>query len=158
MSTGPDSARPIDHAPDSKGSRLQIDERPDGGVTITAPSRRKHFERIGRWLDGSAILLWPLMWLLYRCFASDRPRAILWMTPEEFVLTERSDEGLGYAATRSWPRAALTELRANRYENGIYLRVAGKENLDLLTDVPPGEVRQIGAALESARTRLAARP
>ena len=150
----PPAAR-LDYASPARDAAVLVDERPDGGVTITIPTRRKQFGRIGRWLVGEAILLWPLVWLLHRLLASNEPRAILRLTPDEFILTERSDDGLGYVATsRSWPRRSLTEMRANRYVSGIYLRVAGKENVDLLIDLPREETEVIGAALEQAMRRL----
>ena len=157
MSLPPDAARPLDYAAPDRGRRLLIDVRHDGGVTITVPTRRLTVSRILQF-DPSFVLFLPLIWPFFRLFASREPRAVLRLTPEEFTIIERSDDGLGLeAVSRSWPRASVSELRPNRYVNGLYLRVAGKENMDLLTDLPPPEIWTIGAALRMAQQKLAAR-
>jgi hypothetical protein len=98
----------------------------------------------------------PVIWPLVRLLASKNPRAVIRLTPEEFILTETSEDNFGHQITaRSWPRASIGELRPNRYSNGLYFRVPGKENLDLLGDLPAGTIKVIGAALEAAQARLA---
>jgi hypothetical protein len=159
MSLPPRVARPLDCVAPVDAGRLIIDLRPDGGVTITVPTRRRCISRIAVGLgEPLALLFLPLIWLVYQLLASREPRAVLCLTSEEFMITERSDDGLGYwPRSRSWPHASLSNLRPNHYVNGLYLRVAGKENLDLLTDLPAPEIAAIGVALEAAGQRLAAR-
>ena len=135
-----------------------VDERPDGGVTITVPTKRGTFWGVlGMLADAHifGVVAAPVVWLLFKAFASRNPRAVLRLTPDEFILTETSDHDLGYATTaRSWPRSSLGELRPNRYANGLYLRVPGKENVDLLVDLPLATMQAIGKALAAAAARL----
>ena len=46
-------------------------------------------------------------------------------------------------------------LRPNRYGNGLYLRVAGVENRDLLVDLPADVIAKVGDAVAAAQQRLA---
>jgi hypothetical protein len=151
--------QPLEYDRPASSHALEVDERPDGGVTITVPTRRATFGGV-LWMLAEAHLLAvvaaPVVWAVFKVFASRNPRAVLRLTPDEFILTETSDDGLGYATTvRSWPRASIADLRPNRYVNGLYLRVPGRENVDLLGDLPAATVQQIGAALAAAQGRLA---
>ena len=143
----------------SESNGLSVDERPDGGVTITVPTRRGTFWGVFWMLAHGhplAVIAAPVVWPLFKLLASRNPRAVIRLTPEEFILTETSDNDLGHSPTvRSWPRASVGELRPNRYANGLYLRVPGKENLDLLADLPAGTIKVIGEALAAAQARLA---
>ena len=91
---------------DTEPHRLRIDERPDGGVTITVPTRRSGIRWIGGWtamVDIRVIPLAPLLWVAFMLF---RPRAVLRMTPAELIVTETADDGLGWHVTsRWWPRS-----------------------------------------------------
>jgi hypothetical protein len=51
---------------------------------------------------------------------------------------------------RAWPRAEITELRPNRYFRGLYLRIAGKENIDLLTFLDAELIKWLGEVLDQA--------
>jgi hypothetical protein len=147
------------HAPPESGGLL-VDERPDGGVTITVPTRRATFLGVLRMLAKThplSVVATPLIWPVVRVLASKNPRAIIRLTPEEFILTETSENNFGHKITAtSWPRSSIGELRPNRYSNGLYFRVPGKQNLDLLADLPAATIKTIGAALEAAQARLAA--
>jgi hypothetical protein len=137
---------------------LQVEQRADGGVTITIPTRRRSFARVFSTVSAGhplAFLLAPPVWLAIKLLATRRPRATIQITADEVVLAETSDEGLGYrTSVRRWPRAAVTEFRPNRYVNGLYVRVRGQENFDALTDLPPDTIREIAVALAAAQTRL----
>jgi hypothetical protein len=152
-------AHALEYDKPASSEALLIDERPDGGVTITVPTRRGTFLRVLRMLalrHPFAVVSLPVVWPLFKVFASRNPRAVLRLTPEEFILTETSDDDLGHKPTvRSWPRASVGELRPNRYANGLYFRVPGKENLDLLGDLPAAMIKLIGEALAAAQVRLA---
>jgi hypothetical protein len=140
---------------------LIVDEHPDGGVTITVPTRRGTFFGVLSSLADAhllAVVAAPVVWLLFKLLASRTPRAVIRLTAEEFVLTETSDDGLGHKATViTWPRASIGELRPNRYANGLYFVVPGKVNTDLLGDLPTQTINAIGAALAAAQSRLDSR-
>ena len=139
---------------------LLVDERPDGGVTITVPTRRATFFGVLRMLVKThplAVVAIPAVWPAVRLLASKSPRAVIRLTPDEFILTETSDDNFGHhVSATSWPRSSIGELRANRYSSGLYFRIPGKENHDLLCDLPAATIKVIGAALEAAQARLAA--
>src|SRR5262245_60362758 len=111
---------------------LLIDERPDGGVTITVPTRRRTFAHALDLVtfDATGLIVLPITlpitWAVLKLFASRRPRAVLRLTAEEFIVTETPDTGLGWSTTaHAWPRASVAELRKNRFGNGLWLRVPG---------------------------------
>jgi hypothetical protein len=144
--------------PDHTG--LLVDERPDGGVTITVPTRRATFFGVLRMLAKThplSVLVAPVIWPVVRVLASKNPRAVIRLTPDEFILTETSEDNFGHKITAtSWPRSSIGELRPNRYSKGLYFRVPGKENHDLLCDLPAATIKVIGDALAAAEARLAA--
>ena len=150
---------PLEYQAPQDPRGLLVGERPDGGVTITVPTRRGSFLGVMYMLAMGhplAVVATPLVWPLFKLFASRDPRAVIRLTPEEFILTETSDNDLGHSTTvRSWPRSSIGELRPNRYANGLYFRVPGEENLDLLGDLPAGTIKVIGAALAAAQARMA---
>ena len=78
-----------------------------------------------------------------------KPRAVIELDAESFTITESYD-GLENSSKQTWPRREITELRANRYANALLLRIAGKENCDLLTKLPAPLVQWIGSTLEEA--------
>src|SRR5918993_460948 len=106
----------LDYAGETEQDRLAIDELPDGGVTITVPTRRSFGRWIASFADLWTIVFLPVLWLVYTLRRTGAPRAVLRLTDQELVLTEASDDGLGRIITaRSWPRRAIGELRANQY-------------------------------------------
>jgi len=149
----------LQYQPPTDPPGLVVEELPDGGVTITVPSKRGTFLGVLGMLASAhpaAALATPLVWPVYKLFGSPNPRAVVSLTRDQFTLTETSDDGLGYMPTvTSWARAGIGELRANRYSKGLYFRIPGKANTDLLVDLSPRTIKVIGEALEAAQARLA---
>src|SRR3982751_1591406 len=89
---------------------LIVDEHHDGGVTITVPTRRGTFLGVLSMLAHAhllAVVAAPVVWPLFKLLASRNPRAVIRLTPEEFVLTESSDQDLGHNTTViTWRRAS----------------------------------------------------
>ena len=107
-------------------------------------------------LIPAAVIATPLVWPVYKLFGSPNPRAVVMLTRDRFTLTETSDDDLGHWPTvTSWPRSDIGELRTNRYSKGLYFRIPGKANTDLLVDMSPRTIKVIGEALEAAQARLA---
>jgi hypothetical protein len=139
----------------SVGTRFGVvcDERPDGGVTITIPPQR--FLRIH---FGSGIPL-PLV-ILYTIFgprvryASSAHRAVIELTPQALTIRDNPPESIGAESSRTWPRHEIAELRQNRYSPGIYVRIAGKANFDILADLHPSLLKWLGDVFEKALARL----
>ncbi len=149
----------LDYAPPVQEDELTIEARLDGGVTITIPTRRRCLSTIAARCaraDLFGFLLIPFAWLVFLLLATRRPRAILHLTPSEFIVIQTNDEGLGYSVhTSTWAIASLAELRPNRYEPGLWYSVPGKESGNILADQPPEVLQRIGQALMEARARLA---
>ncbi len=147
----------LDYESPRDDTALQIEQSPDGTVTITVPTHRTAARFVGNIISAEllAIIFAPLLWAVFKLFATRKPRAVLRLTSEEFIIRETSDDGLGYdRRTRSWPLAEIGELRPNRFSNGLYLTLNKRDSLDLLTDIPAAMVAEIGTALAEARQRL----
>ena len=161
MSDPPQLPHTLQYADPALSETLRVEEGLDGGVTITVPTRRKDFRHVVSAMlrvHVLGILAVPAIFLLYKAFATRRPRAVVTLTPEELILIETSDDGPGFQTTVvSWPRSEVAEVRPNRYSKGLYLRVPGKQNVDLLTDLPAETLKTIGDALAAAQARLASR-
>jgi hypothetical protein len=80
---------------------------------------------------------------------SGEPRtlAVIELGREELAISENVE---GSMFRRTWPRAEITELRPNRYFRGLYLRIPGKENTDLLMMLDEDLTRWLGDVLEQA--------
>jgi hypothetical protein len=77
-------------------------------------------------------------------------RAVIELTRETLTVLDRR---IGQMP-QSWPRSELAEIRPNRYARGLYVRIPGKQNFDVLTDLSPPLLAAIGRALDEARARL----
>jgi hypothetical protein len=147
----------LDYENPATTRELRIEQTLDGGVAITVPTRRSAWRFIRSFADAEllAILAAPLLWLIFKLFASKRPRAFLRITPSELIVNEWSDDGLGYEfSSRTWPLIQIGELRRNRYDRGLWMTITGKDSFSLLLDVPEDELEQMAEALAQARGRV----
>ena len=102
------------------------------------------------WVRGSSQLfpIAVLVSLVVRLLPLNRkPRAIIELTDDNFIITESFD-GLENSANQRWPRSDIAELRANRYSRGLLLRIPGKVNVDLLTQLPDDLLKWVGKTLD----------
>src|SRR3712207_4451205 len=107
--------------------RIRVEHSADGSVTITVATRRSPGRYFKSWINIDlyvvllAPILFPVAWLIFKYRATRKPRAIIRITPEEFILIETSDDDVGTTeTTASWPLAKIGELRPNRYDPGLY--------------------------------------
>lgn len=128
---------------------------PDGGVTLTVPDnfltamfanlfrgRRRHGLKS---IQNAASLLQETL-------AGNRAvRAVLTLQTRGFEFVEPNREQLRPTYYRL---DEIGELRCNRYSNGLYVTIRGRDSFDLLTDVRPKVVQYVGQALEDAMSRL----
>jgi hypothetical protein len=138
---------------------VRVELAPDGGVTITVPTRRTAGRYIAALIVGNigALLIALFAWLVFALFATKKPRAVLRLTPEEFIAVETRDDSLGIRVTaRSWPIADIGELRRNRYEKGLWITIRGRDSFNLLEDVDAPMLDAVAAAIADASQRLAA--
>jgi hypothetical protein len=147
----------LDYVTPEGPGRLCIEPGPDGGVTITVPTRRSA-GRIAVAVastDLFAFIFVPFALIAFYLFRTRKPRAVLRMTREHLSISETDDNGLGWSVQRrSWPLAEIGELRRNRFQNSLWITIKGRDCLDLLHDLPANELLAIIAALSEARQRL----
>jgi hypothetical protein len=149
--------RTLDYSVERTATDLQIDFSPDGGVTITVPTRRsaKRFMLAAASADLRAIVFAPICWIVFMLFATCRPRAVLRLTKTDLAITETSDDRLGWnESRRSWRLAQIGELRRNRFEPGIYITIVGRDSFTLLGDIPESSIEAVSTALQEARKRV----
>ena len=82
------------------------------------------------------------------------------MTAEHLTYTSHaaSDKIDGKPLELTFERRRVETLRANRYQNGLYVRVTGLADMDLLADMNPRLIQELGQTLEAAMARLDGRP
>jgi hypothetical protein len=142
----------------------QIEWFSDGSVIITVPARRSVLSygisfAAKSMVDLLAIPLFPLSFVagvvMFALFGKQTPRAILRVGPDEVSLTACRNDSLGRRTTfASWKRTEILEFRANNADPGLYMRLAGKDSLCLLRDLPTEWSAQIGAALTKSLDQL----
>jgi hypothetical protein len=128
---------------------------PDGGVRIVFPPRVRCGSAVAGVLSA---FIQPIEYLFNRLRRREpEPMAVIELTSEHLLLRLRDPE---YAdsppETRTSPRGAVGELRANRYSRGLLVRIPGKDNFDILGEWDPALVRHVGELLTEALERTAA--
>ena len=84
------------------------------------------------------------------CLRAPKPaRAVFEVTEARFKMSLR-DPGSGVTNTFDWPRSAVVEARANRYEPGLWLDVAGHVKETYLADLPRETIERLEAGLSEA--------
>lgn len=137
-------------------ARPVIVER-DGGVTRIVVPMRGMYVPVPRWVSNldwiapAVAMFWWIGTLIIRtCLRLPKPpRAVFEVSDEQFKMTLRN-RGSGEVTTFDWPRSAVAEARANRYERGLWLKVPGHVNDTYLSDLPRESIERIEAALSAA--------
>lgn len=124
-------------------------EQRDDGVIITLP------QTFGTYLSkrGHPIIAFAaiIVWFYRRAMQrTEPPRMIIELNRNELRISEQTQGGSPKMNTRTWPRAQVGELRANRYSTGMLVRIPGKDNFDILADCKPELVKWIGETLTVA--------
>jgi hypothetical protein len=133
----------------------------DGGVTRIVVAMRGIYAPVGRSvlaMGEAAIVLFPFFWvasLLYRwCLRLPKPPRAVFEIGVAQVKVDLRDPGSGGVTSFQWPREAIVEARANRYERGLWLNVMGHVKTTFLSDLPQATIQRFEAELAAA---LAAR-
>ena len=142
-----------------------VRELGDGGVEVTVPTQRRNWNVMLRNARGSSrgrivqydstmspsVVIWLVLYLL---FASRKPRAHVRIDRRTVSIECRGEGGFGWPAqTIERPREQVTELRRHQFISAMHLRIAGKEECDVLTGLPPDVLETVIAAVEAAMTR-----
>ena len=136
---------------------ITLEYPPDGGVVVTVPGTKGRY--LGRRLDGVHSgfegLLIALMFVGRKLLGRPTPpRAVISLTRDGLCIREPSSELPGGELVRRWRLDEVGEVRPNRYSKGVYVRIPGRDNFDLLGDLPTDMVERVGRALQEALARL----
>jgi hypothetical protein len=119
-----------------------------GNVRIVVPGPHTFPKWVGD--TDMAVPLAMIVSLLMKLLPIRRkPRAVVELTSDTLTVTESFD-GFERTSHTSWPRAEIAGLRPNRFSRGILLRIPGKVNIDLLTQLPAELIQWIGYTLDQA--------
>jgi hypothetical protein len=92
------------------------------------------------------------LWCFYRIAGLLRPRAIIELNREQFVLQQWQGTT---RLVNTFSTSEIGEVRANRFANSLYFRIPDKVNMDFLADLEKPLIEWIGetltAKLESFR-------
>ena len=137
-------------------ARLLVTKRDADVTRITVPMHVLYVP-VPRWvgdLDFLALMVGPLWWIatliVRTCLRlPNPPRAVFEVSSESVKMTLR-DPAYGTVTVSVWPRAAILEMRANRYESGLWVAVEKHVKETFLTDLPCSVVEKLGAELNTA--------
>ena len=142
-------------------ARPVIVERDEGMTRITVPMQRL-YAPVPKWvlqMDLLSLVIAPLWWigalLVRSCLQLPTPqRAIFEITSEQLTMT-LCDPGTGEINIFKWARAAIVEIRANRYERGLWVDVPGKVKQTFLHDLTRETIERLEVELRAAIVRNA---
>ena len=127
------------------------------GVTRIVVPMQGPYVPVPRWvgdLELLALIVAPIWWvatlLVRTCLRLPKPpRAIFEVSDDRLKVCMR-DPGSGETTGFDWPRSAVAEARANRYDKGLWLNVTGQVKDTYLADLPRESIERLEAALRSA--------
>jgi hypothetical protein len=155
-----DSPPTLEYAAVDTQSGVTCERRPDGGVSVTVPGTDGRYlsHRLSGAPNGADAALRMGIYAVGRLLGRPvPPRAVIELTPQHLAITEPDLHAVlnpWAVVTRRWPTTTVDELRPNRYSKGIYVRVPGKDNFDLLTDLNAALIEHVGRTLAEALARL----
>ena len=134
-------------------------ERDDGVTRIIVPMPGL-FAPVPDWLthaDLVSLIVVPVWWActlaVRRCLGiRNPPRAVFEVTHGQLTMT-LCDPATGEIAVTRWPRDAVVEARANRYEPGLWLNVTGHVKATYLSDLSHDVIERLEAELRDALGR-----
>jgi hypothetical protein len=139
---------------------VTCDERADGGITVTIPTTTWAYCRRRTPPSHPIVILFTIAWYFVEKLRNRPlpPRAVLELTAEHLSITEPDSEVASKLSTRTWPLREVGEVRPNRYARGLYVRIPGKDNFDMLGDLDRRLVDHVGNRLSAALERLRTKP
>ena len=146
---------PLQYEPAAAARPVVVEH--DRGLTRVIVPMRGPYVPVPSWvsrLELLAIVVAPVWWvttLLVRlCLRLPKPpRAVIEVGGGRVKMTLR-DRASGETSTLDWPRAAVAEVRANRYEAGLWVNVTGHVMETYLADLPRDTLERLEAALRAA--------
>lgn len=148
-------AEDLEYEPTDRARPVVSESGP--GITRILVAMPGNYVPIPKWayqLDLFSLVVIPI-WLVTSCFlrvllrTPKPPRAVFEVT-ENLLRISLRDRKSGDVTAFDVPRSAIAEVRANRYENGLWLDVPGHVKDTYLTNLPSETICRIEAALSSA--------
>jgi hypothetical protein len=95
--------------------------------------------------------VWLITTLLVRlCLRLPKPpRAVFEVSDEQLTMVLR-ESASSKIHTFEWPRSAVIEARANRYDRGLWINVPGHVKETYLSDLPRETIERLETALGAA--------
>jgi hypothetical protein len=145
----------LQYEPSAKGRPVVV-ERGGAGVTRIVVAMPGLYAPVPKWvgeLHALALVVAPLWWiaeaLVRKCLRiPNPPRAVVEIGGDRFKLTVRHPLS-GEVTAFDWPRSAVAEARANRFDNGLWLNVTGHVKETYLTDLPRESIERLEMALRA---------
>jgi hypothetical protein len=129
----------------------------DGRVTRIVVPMPGPYVPVPKWvgdLDLLALIVAPVWWiatlLVRACLRLPKPPRAVFEVSDHRLKVNLRDPGSGEATAFDWPRSAVAEARANRYEKWLWLNVQGHVKDTYLTDLPRESIERLEAALRFA--------
>jgi hypothetical protein len=120
---------------------------------------------VPRWAidaDLLAIVLVPVCWVISlivrTCLRRPTPPRAVFTFTAETVGLRMTDSQAGTVETHTWPRAAVATLRANRFEHGLWVDVAGHVKDTWMKDLPRETIERLDEALRDVMRSPASNP
>jgi hypothetical protein len=144
----------LQYEPSAAGRPVLVER--DADVTRIVVAMPAPYVPVPGWvwdMDLFSIVVVPLWWvgsLLYRLIRRPPapPRAVFEISADRLKLTMVN--AAGDVQKLDWPRAAVVEARANRYERGLWVNVPGHVKTTYLADLPRETVARLETALAEA--------
>jgi hypothetical protein len=136
--------------------RVTCEDRADGGIMVTIPTTTWAYVKRRTPPSHPIVILFTIGWYFVERIRNRPlpPRAVIELTAEHLSITEPQGESNTGTATRTWSLSDVGEVRPNRYAKGLYVRIPGKDNFDMLGDLDRRLVEHVGNRLSAALERL----
>lgn len=150
------AASELEYEPNATARAVMVERAGGDSVTRIVVAMPGLYAPVPKWigdLHAFAIVVAPLWWIteaLVRklLHVPSPPRAVFEISGDRFRLRMR-DPLSGEVTASDWPRSAVAEARASRYDNGLWLNVTGFVKATYLTDLPRETVERLETALRA---------
>jgi hypothetical protein len=144
----------LQYEPHAKGRPVVVER--DDAVTRIVVAMRGPYAPVPKWacqLDALSVIIAPTWWIgaliVRTCLRLPKPPRVIFEVTGDRLKVHLRDRGTGEVTTFDWPRSAVAEARANRYDKGFWLNVPGHVKETYLTDLPRDSIERLEVALRS---------
>jgi hypothetical protein len=145
----------LQYEPDAAARPVLVEH--DGGTTQVIVPIPGLYVPVSKWvtdLDLLSLLIVPVWWVsvlvIRTCLRLPNPPRAVFTVGRDLVTMTYCDPTTGDTGTFDWPRAAVAEIRANRYAPGLWVDVPGHVKDTFLMDLSQETIARLEAALAAA--------